>query len=151
MAGRECYHCKQWIEEEKDHDCWTTTEAALTQDLSEDLRNAWERLRETAVSFGDQRIYASHKSIMFSRQSCYFFVRPKRSFLEVCVFLGRELKAPQVRRVDRASKSKIVHIIAIRHRDEIEPPVTEWLREAYELNDKLAAKPTVKSARISRV
>ena len=106
MAGRECYHCKQWVEEGEEHDCWTTTETALTQDLSEDLQDAWERLRETAVSFGDQRIYASHKSVMFSRKSCYFFVRPKRNFLEVCVFLGRTLKAPQVRRVDRASKSQ---------------------------------------------
>jgi hypothetical protein len=67
MAGRECYHCKQWVEEGEDHDCWTTTEAALTQDLSEDLQDAWERLRETAVALGDQRIHASHKSIMFSR------------------------------------------------------------------------------------
>jgi len=135
MAGRECYHCKQWVGEGEEHDCWTTTEAALTQDLSEDLHSAWERLRETAVCFGDQRIYASHKSIMFSRRSCYFFVRPKRSFLEVCVFLGRALKAPQVRRVDRASKFKVVHFIQIRHRDEVEAPVTDWLREAYELSD----------------
>src|SRR6516162_1609241 len=80
MTGRECYHCKQWIEEGQEHDCWTTTEVALTQDLSEDLQDAWERLRETAASFGDQRIYASHKSIMFSRKSCYFFVRPKKNF-----------------------------------------------------------------------
>ena len=64
MAGHTCYHCKQWVEEGEPHDCWTTTEAALTQDLSEDLRDAWERLREAAVSFGEQRIYASHKSIM---------------------------------------------------------------------------------------
>jgi hypothetical protein len=140
MAGRECYHCKQWIEEGEAHDCWTTTEAALTQDLSEDLRDAWERLRETAVSFGDQRIYASHNSIMFSRKSCYFFVRPKSKFLEVCVFLGRALKAPQVRRVDRVSRSKVVHVIQIRHRDEVEAPITDWLREAYELPDMLAAK-----------
>ena len=145
MAGRECYHCKQWVEEREEHDCWTTTEAALTQDLSEDLLHAWERLRETAVSFGDQRIYASHKSIMFSRQSCYFFVRPKRNFLEVCIFLGRALKAPQVRRVDRASKSKLVHIIQIRHRDEVEAPLTDWLREAYELSDVLASKTAAKS------
>src|SRR5438874_12187973 len=106
MAGRECHHCHEWIEEGAAHDCWTTTEAALTQDLSDDLRDAWERLRETAVSFGDQRIYASHKSIMFSRRSCYFFVRPKRTCLEVCVFLSRTLKAPQIRRVEEASKSK---------------------------------------------
>jgi hypothetical protein len=134
MAGRECYHCKQWIEEGAAHDCWTTTEAALTKDLSEDLRDAWERLRETAAAFGEQRIYASHNSIMFSRTSCYFFVRPKKSFLEVCVFLRRALKAPQVRRVDRTSKTKVAHIIQIRHRDEVEAPVTGWLQEAYELS-----------------
>src|SRR5215813_2404555 len=51
MPGRECYHCKQWIEEGEAHDCWTTTEAALTQDLPDDLREAWERIRETAVEF----------------------------------------------------------------------------------------------------
>ncbi len=131
MAGRECYHCKQWVEEGEAHDCWTTTEAALTQDLSEDLRDAWERLRDTAASFGEQRIYASHNSIMFSRKSCYFFVRPKKSFLEVCVFLGRPLKAPQVRRVDRTSKSKVANLIRVRHRDEVETPITDWLQEAY--------------------
>jgi len=139
MAGRECYHCKHWVEEGEEHDCWTTTETALTQDLSGDLQDAWERLREAAVSLGDQRIYASHKSVMFSRKSCYFFVRPKRNFLEVCVFLGRTLKAPQVRRIDRASKHKIVHVIQIRHRDEVEAPITDWLREAYELSDVLAS------------
>jgi hypothetical protein len=140
MAGRECYHCKQWVEEGAAHDCWTTTEAALTRNLSEDLQEAWQRLRETAASFGDQRIYASHNSIMFSRKSCYFFVRPKRSHLEVCVFLGRTVKAPQVRRVDRASKSKTAHLIQIRHRDEVEPPITDWLQEAYDLSDVLTAK-----------
>jgi hypothetical protein len=140
MPGRECYHCKQWVEAGEPHDCWTTTEAALTRDLSEDLRDAWERLRETAVAFGEQRIYASHTSIMFSRTSCYFFVRPKRNFLEVCVFLGRAVTASQVRRSDRTSKSKVAHIIHVRHRDEVEPPISEWLREAYTLCDAPAAR-----------
>ena len=138
MAGRQCYHCKQWVKQGEEHDCWTTTETALTQDLSGDLQEAWERLRETAVDFGHQRIYASHKSVMFSRKSCYFFVRPKKTFLEVCVLLGRTVKAPQVRRADRTSKSKVAHMIQIRHRDEVEAPLTDWLREAYELSDGLS-------------
>ena len=142
MAGRECYHCKQWVEEGEPHDCWTTTEAALTQDLSADLREAWERLRETAGAFGEQRIYASHNSIMFSRKSCYFFVRPKKSFLEVCVFLGRTVKAPQVRRDDRTSRSKVAHIIQLRHRDEVEAPITDWLQEAYDFSEASEAKGT---------
>ena len=144
MAGHECYHCKQWVEAGEPHDCWTTTEAALTKDLSEDLQEAWERLRETAVAFGDQRVYASHHSIMFSRKSCYFFVRPRRSFLELCVFLGRTLKAPQVRRTTPSSRAKIAHIVHVRHRDEVEAPLTDWLQEAYEVSDTL--KPAVRSA-----
>jgi hypothetical protein len=140
MAGHECFHCKQWIEAGEAHDCWTTTEAALTRDLSDDLRDAWERLRETAVTFGEQRIYASHHSIMFSRRSCYFFVRPKRNVLEVCVFLGRPLRAPQVRRAVRASRSKIAHLIHVRHRDEVEAPITDWLAEAYAFSDRPAPK-----------
>src|SRR5256885_1993608 len=57
-----------------------TTEENLTRGLSEDLLDAWKRLRDTAAEFGDQRIYASHRSIMFSRKACYFFVRPQRKF-----------------------------------------------------------------------
>ena len=132
---RECYHCKQLIEEGEPHDCWTTTEAALTRDLSEDLQEAYERLRESAASFGGQRIYASHNSIMFSRKSCYFFVRPKKSFLEVCVFLGRAVNVPQVRRVVRSSNTRLAHLIQVRHRDEVEAPLTDWLEEAYHLQD----------------
>jgi uncharacterized protein DUF5655 len=146
MAGRECYHCRQWIEEGEPHDCWTTTEEALTADLSEDLQEAWERLRETATTFGEQRVYASHHSIMFSRNSCYFFVRPKRTFLEVCIFLGRRINAPQVRRIVPASKSKLVHLVQIRHRDEVEAPVTDWLFEAYRLSDVLAATAAKRKA-----
>lgn len=150
MPGRECYHCKQWIEEGEEHDCWTTTEAALTQDLSEDLKDAWERLRETAVTFGDQRIYASGSCIMFSRESCYFFVRPKKSSLEICLFLGRAVKAPQVRRADPKSKTKIANILRITHRDEIESPITDWMLEAYELPDVLASKASTKRTAAKR-
>jgi hypothetical protein len=128
------------VAEGEAHDCWTTTERALTSDLSEDLQDAWQRLRETAADLGEQRIYASHNSIMFARKACYCFVRPKRSFLEVCVFLGRTLKAPQVRKAVASSKTKVAHLVHIRHRDEVEPPFTDWLEEAYALQDQAPAK-----------
>jgi hypothetical protein len=138
MAGRQCHHCKQWIEPGESHDCWTTTEAALTRHLPEDLREAWERLRETASGFGPQRIYASGRAIMFSRKACYFFVRPRKKSLQVCVFLGRAIKAPQVRCVARPSKAKVAHLINITHREEVEGPLVKWLREAYDVSDALS-------------
>src|SRR3954469_18693573 len=140
MAGHECYHCKQWVEQGEPHNCWTTTEAALTADLSQDLRDAWERLRETAVAFGEQRIYASLNSIMFSRQACYCFVRPKTKYLEVCVFLGRTVRAPQVKRAIASSRVKVAHLVQVRHRDEVESPLTDWMREAYDKSDALSGR-----------
>jgi hypothetical protein len=146
MKAHECYHCKQWVEEDEAHDCWTTTEAALTEDLSEDLRDAYARLREAAAELGEQRIYASHHSIMFSRKACHFFVKPKRNHLEFWVFLGRPIKAPQIKKVVESSKVKRAHLIHIRHRDEVEAPLTDWMREAYELQDQLPILKTARSA-----
>ena len=139
-AGHECFHCKQWIDAGVEHDCWTTTEYALTKDLSEELRDAWERLRESAVEFGDQRIYASHHSIMFSRKACYFFVRPRRNRLEVVFFLTRAIKSPQIRKIHESSRVKRAHVVHVVHRDQVEAPLTDWLREAYALEDEPAAK-----------
>src|SRR5207249_6115314 len=91
MAARECYHCKQEIEEGTAHDCWTTTEENLTRDLPEDLIDAWERLRETAAEFGDQSIYASHRSCSRARPVISLSVR-KRSFWRSGSFLGGRSK-----------------------------------------------------------
>ena len=97
-----------------------TTERALTEDLSED----------------------------FSRNVCYFFVRPKKRFLEVCIILGRAIKAPQLRRVETKTNIKFGNILRITQRDEVEPPITDWLREAYELPEKL--KRTKRAVKTSK-
>ena len=147
MPGRECYHCHEWVEDKQEHDCWTTTENNLTGELPDDLMEAWERLRETADSFGEQRIYASHKSIMFSRKTCYFFVRPKKKVLEVCFFLGRTLKHSLVRKSVQASKLKVAHLVHVTHRDQVEPPLTDWLREAFDLSETMSSVSVAKSKR----
>ena len=150
MAERQCYHCKEWIAEGAPHDCWTTTEAALTRDLPEDLYDAWERIRETAAEFGEQRIYASGKCIMFARTTCYFFVRPRAHSLELCVFLGRTVRSPLVRRADPRSRTKIAHTISLTHRDQVEAPIIDWLREAYESSEDSSATARSRPAKAKK-
>ena len=150
MKAHECYHCKQWVEEDEPHDCWTTTEKALTHDLSEDLQEAYHALREAAVELGEQRIYASHHSIMFSRKACHFFVKPRRSFLEFWIFLGRAVKGPQIRKVVESSRVKRGHLLHVTHRDQIGSPITDWMREAYELQDNPPPKPAKARAKAKK-
>jgi hypothetical protein len=77
---------------------------------------------------------------MFARKVCYFFVRPKPKRLEVVFFLGRRLRSPLVRRIEPTSKVKFAHLVHVIHRDEVEPPLTDWLREAYDVSPELSAK-----------
>jgi hypothetical protein len=124
-------HCKQWIAAGEPHDCWSTTEAALTRDLDDDLREAYERIRDEATACGEQRIYASHHSIMFSRRACYCFVRPRRRWLDVCLFLERPVTSPLLKSATPVSRSRIAHMFRVTHRDQVEAPFTEWLAEAW--------------------
>jgi hypothetical protein len=47
----------------------------------------------------------------------------------------------------KGSKSKFANMIRITHRDEVEPPITDWLMEAYRLPDRLAAAGKTRSAK----
>jgi hypothetical protein len=151
VKAHECYHCKQWVAEGEAHDCWTTTERALTQDLSEDLQDAFARVRETAVEFGEQRVYASGSCIMFARTTCYFFVRPKRQWLELAVFTNRAIRSPLVKRVEPKSKVKFANIIRISHRDEVEAPLTDWLKEAYDFEPLAKTVAKKKTAPVKKL
>ena len=66
------------------------------------------------------------------------FRASEESFLEVCVFLRRAVKSPQVRRVNRASKSKVAHVIQLRRRDEVEAQIADSLQEAYDYSGAAA-------------
>ena len=112
------------------------TERQLTCDLSEDLLDAWKKLRGFAASLGEQRIYASHRCIMFSRDVCYFFVRPKKTFLELCIFLPEAVESKLIARATPVSKTKVSNTFKLLHADQIEEPLTDLIYQAYHFLDK---------------
>ncbi len=109
----------------------TFTEAELIDGLSEDLRDAWKKLRAFAVTLGTQRIYASAQSIMFAKKVCYFYVSPRKTALEVWIFLPHKLKGLTFMQ-GPGKKVKYCNLFKAVHPDQIEEPLTDWLREAFE-------------------
>jgi hypothetical protein len=107
------------------------TEAELIDGLDEDLRDAWQKLRAFAAGLGAQRIYASALSIMFARKVCYFFVRPKKTFLEVWIFLPREIEGLRSMH-GPTKKARYCNLFKLVHADQVEEPLTEWIREAFD-------------------
>ena len=112
-------------------DHYNTSETYLTQNLSEDLKDAWSKIRELGASLGDQKIYASGKAIMFSKKVCYFFVRPKKSYLEVVIFLKSQRPANYFKSIRPASKTKFYHTFNLIHGDQIEGELVDAITQAY--------------------
>lgn len=115
----------------KSHYDWNVTEAQLIDGLNEDLRGAWHKLRDFAAGLGTQRIYASALSIMFSKKVCYFFVRPRKTFLEVWIFLPRKIEGLTSMH-GPTKKVKYCNLFKVIHADQIEEPLTDWIREAFD-------------------
>lgn len=107
------------------------SEAEFVRGMTPDFKDAWLKLRSFATSLGEQRVYTSEKAIMFSRRICYLFVRPKKSYLEVVFFLPDVLKHPQIKRGNRVSKTKAANTFQLIHSDQVEEPLTDWIKEAF--------------------
>ena len=121
---------------------WNVEEDELIKGLDEDLLEAWQKLRAVAMELGPQRVYASVQAIMFAKKVCYFFVRPKKKFLEISIFLPRKLAGLQNIQVS-STKEKYTNIYKITHADQVEEPLTDWIREAYAFAPAAEEKPVV--------
>lgn len=114
-----------------DPEMWRTTETALIENLNEDLIEAWEKIKSFSLNLGEQRVYASGKAIMFSKKTCFFFVRPKKSYLEVVVFLSSPKKLKTFKSVVAVSKAKYAHTFKLVHADQVEGELTEAIVESF--------------------
>ena len=113
-------------------DHYNSSEDFLIENLDEDLQEAWLKIRKFGTSLGEQRIYASGKAIMFSKKVCYFFVRPKKSFLEVVVFNKTEQPKGYFSSVTPVTKTKWAHTFKLIHADQVEGFLTDAISKAYE-------------------
>ena len=110
---------------------WPTTETALIAGLDEDLLDAWQKLKAFALELGRQRFYASGKAMMFAKKVCYFFVRPKKKYLEVVIFLPIDKKLEGFHSVTSVSTKKFAHTFRLIHADQVEGQLTDAVIEAF--------------------
>ena len=107
------------------------SEYELTENLNEELKDAWVKVKNFATELGEQRVYTSARAMMFARRVCYFFLRPKKAYIELVFFLSEEQSDPLIFRTEESSKTRISHTVKLIHEDQVESPVTDWLQEAY--------------------
>jgi hypothetical protein len=45
-----------------------------------------------------------------------------------------------VRKTVQSSKLNVAHMVHVTHRDQVEPPLTDWLKEAFDNSERLSSK-----------
>jgi hypothetical protein len=127
-----CPQCKRWLSRSSEaHYCEEATEEEVVGHLEDDLLDAWQKLRETALELGPQRVYASGKAVMFARSVCYFFIKTRKKSLELCIFLPERVEHPWVKTIRQVAKSKFAHTVLVEHEDQVASPLTGWLERAW--------------------
>lgn len=101
--------------------------------LSEDLQDAWVKLKGFALGLGEQRNYAAGKAVMFSKKVCYLFVRPQARFLEVVVFLSDGKLRPGFHKVQAVTRTKWAHTYKVVHADQVEGNLTDAIQQAFQI------------------
>ena len=110
------------------------TEAELFADLPEDVDAAWKKLRAFVKKLGpDQSAHTSNRSIMFKREQLFAFVTPKKTAFELYIILPRVIESELIRNF-QSTKTRTCHLLKINHVDQVDEPITDWLREAFEAN-----------------
>lgn len=99
--------------------------------LRGELRMAYRAVRALLRGLGPQRTYASNRSVMFARRHCFAFVRPRKSFLEICFFADRPIRGSGLK-VTKRSRRKHAHTCRVERADQV-PGLNAWLTEAYAL------------------
>jgi hypothetical protein len=108
------------------------SEREQVQNLSEELQEAWSALKSHLLGLGEQEMRTSHRSIMFARKTCYAFARPKKAHIELNFFLPQALDSEFLAKVTPVSRTKWVHVLRLTHSDQVDRPLTDWIRQAYE-------------------
>lgn len=117
------------------------TDLEMLDGAKDEIVEAWRTLKMVLLDIGaDQKSHTSHKSVMFNREYCYAFARPKKSSIELNFFLREPLDSELIAKVEQRSKTKYAHIVKIIHEDQICEPLTDWLYEAYAQASKQSAK-----------
>ena len=74
---------------------------------------------------------------MFSKKACYFFVRPRKTFLEVWIFLPHKIEG-LISTQGPTKKVKYYNLFKVVHADQREEPLTDWIREAFDFAPELS-------------
>jgi hypothetical protein len=53
-----------------------------------------------------------------------------------------------VKKTMQSSKLKVAHLVHVNHRDQVESPLTDWLKEAFDASERLSSpSPKAKTKR----
>ncbi len=115
------------------HSCVRIKPEALLQKSEPVVREIYRKLSVTVTRFGNVHVSATKSAIMFSRNSTFLAVKPKRQWLDIEYLLDTGTCAFPVYKTIRANKSRVAHFVRLESVRDISKTLEHNLKRAFRL------------------
>lgn len=97
------------------------------------LREIYNRLMETLNQLGPMQIQIIKSAIYIKKRSTFLAIKTRKDHLMIEFSLNREMNNPKIEKTLRLSPHKIVHVIHLGKKEEIDHELVTWLGQSYSL------------------
>ena len=99
------------------------------------VRQTFDRVLAVLHDIGPFQVEAKKTSIHLTRGVGFAGVHPRKSYLYLNIRLDRPLAGERIARSEQVSKHRFHNEVKLSTPADVNPELTEWLRDAYELTD----------------
>ncbi len=117
----------------QDHSCMITDLRSHFAGKDQNVINTFEELLDRVMTFSSVRINPLKNAILFSVNSHFLAVKPKKSRLDIEFLLDGKIEGFPIHKSVQATKTKWAHFMQLDSPDEVDDQLMQWLRRAHQL------------------
>lgn len=100
------------------------------------VKATYDALENRLKSIIDFRINPLINAIMFTSESTFLAIKPKKRWIDLEFALDFEANEFPIHKIVRISKTKFAHFVRVQSSADIDDQLIEWIKKAYKLISK---------------
>ena len=100
------------------------------------VRSTYDALENRLKSIIAFRVSPVVNAIMFTSESTFLAIKPKKSWIDLEFALDYEANEFPIHKIVRISKTKFAHFVRVQNPGDIDDQLIGWIKKAYELISK---------------
>lgn len=133
-----CPKCKRIFKrKDQSHSCILISKESLFTKRSPELKKLYDKIVKEVNKFGKYREETMKPDVIFFKtKSTFLGIKVKKNHLDVEFYLEKLENVLPVTKYLQTSKNRVVHLVPIDQREDINKQLISWIKRSYDLVSK---------------